>query len=148
MVRFVSTAGAALALAALLCTAATPAFAEGKISGVVNVNTASAAELEMLPGVGASRAKAVIEAREAKGGFKSLDDLLAVKGIGEASLAKLRPHLTLEGKTTVKSESQRLSATGRRRTAAGPILRPPCAASPSSCCSCARCTRTPTHRAS
>ena len=66
----------------------------------MNVNTASAAELEMLPGVGASRAKAVIEAREAKGGFKSLDDLLAVKGIGEASLAKLRPHLTLEGKTT------------------------------------------------
>ena len=105
MVRFVSTAGAALALAALLlCTAGTPAFAEGKISGVVNVNTASAAELEMLPGVGASRAKAVIEAREAKGGFKSLDDLLAVKGIGEASLAKLRPHLTLEGKTTAHAE--------------------------------------------
>ena len=104
MIRFVSTAGAALVLAALLCTAGTPAFAEGKISGVVNVNTASAAELEMLPGVGASRAKAVIEAREAKGGFKSLDDLLAVKGIGEASLAKLRPHLTLEGKTTVKAE--------------------------------------------
>jgi len=104
MHRFVSTAGAALALAILLCTAGAPAFAEEKISGVVNVNTASAAELEMLPGVGASRAKAVIEAREAKGGFKSLDDLLAVKGIGEASLAKLRPHLTLEGKTTVKSE--------------------------------------------
>jgi competence protein ComEA len=104
MHRFVSTAGAALALAALLSTAGAPAFAEEKISGVVNVNTASAAELEMLPGVGASRAKAVIEAREAKGGFKSLDDLLAVKGIGEASLAKLRPHLTLEGKTTVKSE--------------------------------------------
>ena len=104
MHRFVSTASAALALAVLLCTAGTPVFAEEKISGVVNVNTASAAELEMLPGIGASRAKAVIEAREAKGGFKSLDDLLAVKGIGEASLAKLRPHLTLEGKTTVKSE--------------------------------------------
>ena len=104
MHRFVSIAGAALALAALLVTAGTPVLAEEKITGVVNVNTASAAELEMLPGIGASRAKAVIEAREAKGGFKSLDDLLAVKGIGEASLAKLRPHLTLEGKTTAKSE--------------------------------------------
>ena len=104
MHRIVSIASAALALAALLVTAGTPVLAEEKITGVVNVNTASAAELEMLPGVGASRAKAVIEAREAKGGFKSLDDLLAVKGIGEASLAKLRPHLTLEGKTTVKSE--------------------------------------------
>ena len=104
MHRFASTAGAALALAALLCTASTPVFAEEKITGVVNVNTASEAELQMLPGIGVSRAKAVIEAREAKGGFKSLDDLLAVKGIGEASLAKLRPHLTLEGKTTAHPE--------------------------------------------
>ena len=102
MVRFLSTAGAALALAVLL--AGSSALAEEKLTGVVNVNTASAAELEMLPGIGASRAKAVIEAREAKGGFKSLDDLLAVKGIGEASLAKLRPHLTLEGKTTAHAE--------------------------------------------
>ncbi len=104
MVRFAQAAGAALALATLLVFSGSPAFAEEKLSGVVNVNTASAAELEMLPGVGASRAKAVIEAREAKGGFKSLDDLLEVKGIGEASLAKLRPHLTLDGKTTVKAE--------------------------------------------
>ncbi len=104
MVRFLSTAGAALALAALLSLAGSPALAGEKLTGVVNVNTASAAELEMLPGIGASRAKAVIEAREAKGGFKSLDDLLAVKGIGEASLAKLRPHLTLEGKTTARGE--------------------------------------------
>ncbi|TMA36297.1 MAG: helix-hairpin-helix domain-containing protein [Deltaproteobacteria bacterium] len=104
MHRFASVAGAALALAALLVFSGAPAFAEEKITGVVNVNTASAAELEMLPGIGASRAKALIEAREAKGGFKSLDDLLAVKGIGEASLAKLRPHLTLEGKTTAKPE--------------------------------------------
>jgi len=104
MVRFASAAGAALALAVLLALAGAPVLAEEHITGVVNVNTASAAELEMLPGIGASRAKAVIEAREAKGGFKSLDDLLAVKGIGEASLAKLRPHLTLEGKTTVKAE--------------------------------------------
>jgi competence protein ComEA len=102
MVRFLSTAGAALALAVLL--AGSSALAEEELSGVVNVNTASAAELEMLPGIGASRAKALIEAREAKGGFKSLDDLLAVKGIGEASLAKLRPHLTLEGKTTAHAE--------------------------------------------
>ena len=105
MHRFASAAGAALALAVLLVFAGAPAFAgRREITGVVNVNTASAAELEMLPGIGASRAKAVIEAREAKGGFKSLDDLLAVKGIGEASLAKLRPHLTLEGKTTARPE--------------------------------------------
>jgi competence protein ComEA len=104
MLRFARIAGAASALALLLAFAGAPAQAAEEIQGVVNVNTATAAELEMLPGIGASRAKAVIEAREAKGGFKSLDDLLAVKGIGEASLAKLRPHLTLEGKTTVHPE--------------------------------------------
>jgi competence protein ComEA len=104
MHRFASTAGAALALAALLAFAGAPVSAEGTFTGVVNVNTATAAELEMLPGIGASRAQAVIEAREAKGGFKSLDDLLEVKGIGEASLAKLRPYLTLDGKTTARPE--------------------------------------------
>ena len=104
MVRFSHVAGAVSALALLLALAGAPALAAEEITGVVNVNTASEAELQMLPGIGASRAKAVIEAREAKGGFKSLDDLLAVKGIGEASLAKLRPHLTLEGKTTVRPE--------------------------------------------
>ncbi len=104
MHRFLSSAGAAVALAGLLALAGAPALAEGQLNGVVNVNTASAEELEMLPGIGASRARALIEAREAKGGFKSLDDLLAVKGIGEASLAKLRPHLTLEGKTTGRLE--------------------------------------------
>ena len=104
MHRLARLAGAALALTVLLVFAGAPAYAAEEIQGVVNVNTATAAELEMLPGIGASRAKAMIEAREAKGGFKSLDDLLAVKGIGEASLAKLRPHLTLEGKTTAHPE--------------------------------------------
>ena len=104
MYRFSKVACAAVALAGLLVLAGPPAFAEGKLQGVVNINTASAAELEMLPGIGASRAQALIEAREAKGGFQSLDDLLAVKGIGEASLAKLRPHLVLEGETTARLE--------------------------------------------
>jgi competence protein ComEA len=104
MHRFARIAGAASALAFLLVFAVAPARAAEEITGVVNVNTATASELEMLPGIGAARAKAVIEAREAKGGLKSLDDLLAVKGIGEASLAKLRPHLTLEGKTTARPE--------------------------------------------
>jgi competence protein ComEA len=104
MHRFVSMAGAAVALAGLLALSAAPAGAEEKLTGVVNINTASVEELELLPGIGASRARALVEAREAKGGFKSLDDLLEVKGIGEANLAKLRPHLVLEGKTTAHLE--------------------------------------------
>jgi competence protein ComEA len=72
--------------------------------GTVNVNTATLEELQLLPGVGESRARAMIEARKQRGGFKSVDDLLEVKGIGAASLEKLRPYVTTEGKTTAREE--------------------------------------------
>lgn len=72
------------------------------LSGKVNVNTASQQELAMLPGIGEARARAVIDERKARGGFKSVDELLEVKGIGQAGLEKLRPHVTLQGKTTAK----------------------------------------------
>ena len=75
-----------------------------KLEGVVNVNTASVAELELLPGVGEARARAIIDLRKQRGGFKSLDELRDVKGIGDASLEKLRPHLALDGKTTAHVE--------------------------------------------
>jgi competence protein ComEA len=88
-------------LLALACLAlATPALAEG----VVNVNTATPAQLELLPGVGEARAKEIVAVRDRLGGFKKVDDLLEVKGIGDASLAKLRPHITLNGRTTLAAE--------------------------------------------
>jgi len=80
---------AALALAAPLAGAAP---AEERPT-VVNLNTASPAELEALPGVGAKRADAIVAARKARGGFKSVDELVDVRGIGPAQLEKLRPHL-------------------------------------------------------
>jgi competence protein ComEA len=81
-------------------TALSALAAESQLTGVVNLNTATQQELQLLPGIGESRAKAVIEARKRKGGFQKVEDLLEVKGIGEAGLEKLRPHVTLEGKTT------------------------------------------------
>jgi competence protein ComEA len=75
------------------------------LSGKVNVNTATQEELEMLPGIGASRARALIDARKQRGGFKRVEDLMEVKGIGEASLEQLRPFVTLEGKTTARAGS-------------------------------------------
>lgn len=63
----------------------------------VNLNTATAGELEALPGIGSSRAQAILEARKTKGGFKSVDELLEVKGIGEAGLERLRPFVRVEG---------------------------------------------------
>ena len=71
-------------------------------SGTVNVNTATAEELQLLPGIGAARADALIELRQERGGFKSLEQLKDVKGIGDASLERLRPYVRFQGKTTAR----------------------------------------------
>jgi competence protein ComEA len=75
-----------------------------KLQGVVNVNTASVQELQLLPGVGEARARAIVDLRKQRGGLKSLDELRDVKGIGDASLEKLRPHVAFDGKTTAHME--------------------------------------------
>jgi competence protein ComEA len=66
----------------------------GNGSGPVNVNLASADELDALPGVGPSLAAAIIEYRQRHGPFSSVDQLLDVPGIGESKLASLRPKVT------------------------------------------------------
>ncbi len=62
---------------------------------LVNLNTADQAELETLPGVGPVTAAAILEWRAEHGGFSSVDELLEVSGIGEATLAQIAPHVTL-----------------------------------------------------
>src|SRR5262245_51021382 len=87
-----------------LAAAAFGAADARKLEGVVNVNTASLEELQLLPGVGEARARAIVELRKQRGGLKSLEDLRSVKGIGEASLERLRPHVAFDGKTTAHLE--------------------------------------------
>lgn len=60
---------------------------------VVNLNTATAAELEAVPGIGPSTARAILEYRTKHGSFQKVDDLTAVSGIGPKTLEKLRPYL-------------------------------------------------------
>ncbi|MEE2674544.1 MAG: ComEA family DNA-binding protein [Myxococcota bacterium] len=72
------------------------------LSGVVNLNTATPEELQLLPGVGEVRAVAIVAMRKRQGGFQDVDDLLEVKGIGQAMLKRMRPHVTLSGKTTAR----------------------------------------------
>jgi competence protein ComEA len=62
----------------------------------IDPNTASAIALQSIPGIGPSKAEAIIEYRNQHGAFGSLDDLLEVKGIGPATLEKLSPFLSLE----------------------------------------------------
>lgn len=59
----------------------------------LDVNRASAAELERLPGIGPALAARIVAYRDSAGDFESVDDLLRVRGIGPALLARLRPHI-------------------------------------------------------
>ncbi len=95
---------AGLAALAAISLALPVLAAESAPQGKVNVNTATLQELQLLPGIGASRAQAMIEARKQRGGFERVEDLLEVKGIGERSLERMRPHVTLKGKTTARAE--------------------------------------------
>lgn len=61
----------------------------------IDVNRASAADLERVPGIGPATAQRIIEWREQHGPFERLEDLLNVRGIGEKTLEKLRPYLTV-----------------------------------------------------
>jgi len=73
-----------------------------RLVGTVNINTATPEQLELLPGIGESRANAVVAIRKQRGGFKSVDELTEVKGIGEVALERLRPFVSTEGKTTAQ----------------------------------------------
>ena len=67
----------------------TPA-AEASASSRVNLNTASVTQLETLPGIGRATAERILEYREKNGGFKKVEDLMNVRGVGEKSFLKLK----------------------------------------------------------
>jgi competence protein ComEA len=64
-------------------------------AGPVDLNTATAEQLEALPGVGPATVEAILSYRKEKGRFRSVDELLEVRGIGEAKLAALRSKVTV-----------------------------------------------------
>lgn len=65
------------------------------ISGKININTASLAELDTLPGIGPAKAKTIIDYRNSKGGFKTIDELDNVSGIGQATIDKFRDQIII-----------------------------------------------------
>lgn len=65
------------------------------VPAVVNLNTATATQIATLPGIGEKAAQRIIEYREKNGGFKKIEELMNVKGIGEKSFLKLKPLITV-----------------------------------------------------
>jgi competence protein ComEA len=70
------------------------------LRGVVNLNTADAATLELLPGVGEKKADRILDYRH-KHPFKKVEEITKVKGFGRKTLVKLKPYLTLTGPSTL-----------------------------------------------
>jgi len=85
-------AGAAI----VLCIYLAPALAQKTPPAQpINLNTATIAQLETLPGIGPNTAKSIIDFRNRSGPFQRIEDLLAIKGISKSKLEKLRPYVTV-----------------------------------------------------
>jgi len=92
---------AAALVAFVVAAVALPAAAAAAPAGKVNVNTAGAEQLALLPRIGPSTAQRILDYREENGSFEALEDLMLVRGIGEKTFERLEPYVTLEGDTTL-----------------------------------------------
>lgn len=76
--------------------AASEGYEASAANGLINVNTAGAGELDLLPGIGPAKAAEIIGYRQEHGPFESVDELLEVPGIGEATLDGIAGYICLE----------------------------------------------------
>jgi competence protein ComEA len=90
---------AALALTGPITAAAQDRQEAPAAKTTLNLNTATIDQLETLPGIGRKTAERILEYRAKSGGFKKIEELMNVKGIGEKSFLKLKPLVTVPPRT-------------------------------------------------
>ena len=98
MIRTMMAAIAAVALSATALSAQSKAPAPkptATAAAPVNLNTATAEQLATIPGVGPKMAERIIDYRQKSGGFKKIEDLMNVSGVGEKSFLKMKPLITV-----------------------------------------------------
>src|SRR5215218_7092210 len=93
-----------LTLALILAAIGSVAMAGDAPAGVVNINTADAGQLALLPRVGEKAAERIIEYRTEHGPFKKAADLMQVKGIGAKTFELMSPHVAVSGSTTLSTK--------------------------------------------
>ena len=106
MTRIMIAAIAAIALTAAAAGAqgrATAPKATATAAAPVNLNTATMDQLATIPGIGVKTAERIIAYREKNGGFKKVEDLMNVQGVGEKSFLKMKPLITV---AAVKASAQ------------------------------------------
>ena len=118
-----------IAALAILLLAATSISAQKKQppSAPVDINVANIKELEQLPGVGATTAKAIIDFRTKSGRFHRVEDLLVIRGISETKLKKMRPYIIVGPPPVAKPAPTTKLPTPAKKPA--PAAAPPASAS-------------------
>lgn len=103
--------------------ACTLALVSGLACAAVNLNTATKDDLIALPGIGPAKAQAILDYRVQHGGFKSVDELKDVKGIGAKRFEQLRPELTVTppGVRTTAARPDAKGAAAKGAAAKGAI---------------------------